>query len=208
MNNVKEVEIRKLTTSNFVKPYEMHYTQNGVRKRWDLLRIHHSVAVLIYNISRKVVVLVKQFRPAVYLAGIPEDDFKTEIDTKKYSPEAGITLELCAGIVDKLKSLEEIAKEEVFEECGYNVPVSSLQRIIQYRSGIGITGDQQTLFYCEVTDEMQVNPGGGNIEEGELIDVVELSIPEVKKLLSEPSVLSPGGFLFALSWFLQHKGPF
>ena len=31
----------------------------------------------------------------------------------------GVTFELCAGIVDKQVSLEQIAKEEVLEETGY-----------------------------------------------------------------------------------------
>lgn len=42
----------------------------------------------------------------------------------------GETLELCAGIVDKAgASLEEIAATEIWEECGYRVEPSRLQRI-------------------------------------------------------------------------------
>lgn len=48
---------------------------------------------------------------------------------------AGITYELCAGLVDKPDlSLEEIARQEVLEECGYDVPASKLKRITSYRS--------------------------------------------------------------------------
>lgn len=47
---------------------------------------------------------------------------------------AGITYELCAGLVDKPDlSLEEIARQEVLEECGYDVPASKLKRITSYR---------------------------------------------------------------------------
>jgi UDP-sugar diphosphatase len=70
---------------------------------------------------------------AVYLASIPEHDRGMKIDTRKYPPESGITLELCAGIVDKDLSLEEVARIEVLEECGYDVPASNFQRIISYR---------------------------------------------------------------------------
>lgn len=46
----------------------------------------------------------------------------------------GVTYELCAGIVDKAKlSVEETACKEVFEECGYDVPVASLKRITSCR---------------------------------------------------------------------------
>lgn len=43
-------------------------------------------------------------------------------------------MELCAGIVDKDKPIEEIAKEEVLEECGYDVPLSNLKEVKSYRS--------------------------------------------------------------------------
>ncbi len=44
------------------------------------------------------------------------------LDTSGTSGEEGITVELCAGIVDKDDlSPKQIAKEEVLEECGYDV---------------------------------------------------------------------------------------
>lgn len=50
---------------------------------------------------------------------------------------AGVTYELCAGLVDKPNlSLEEIARQEVLEECGYDVPASKLKRITSYRSDL------------------------------------------------------------------------
>ncbi len=42
-------------------------------------------------------------------------------DPNSVDRAGAFTTELCAGIVDKSKSLEEIACEEVLEECGYNV---------------------------------------------------------------------------------------
>lgn len=50
-----------------------------------------------------------------------------------YPPKLGITNELCAGIVDKSKPLVEIAREEVLEECGYNVPVERFELVLTYR---------------------------------------------------------------------------
>lgn len=55
------------------------------------------------------------------------------VDTEKYPVEKGYTLELCAGIVDKTKPLEEIARDEVLEECGYDVAVSRLEKLITHR---------------------------------------------------------------------------
>lgn len=44
-----------------------------------------------------------------------------------------MTIELCAGIIDKDKPVEEIAREEVLEECGYDVPLANLKKVKVYR---------------------------------------------------------------------------
>jgi 8-oxo-dGTP pyrophosphatase MutT (NUDIX family) len=53
----------------------------------------------------------------------------TQIDPGAVSPATGCTLELCAGIVDKNASVEEIARDEIKEECGYDIPAQHLQVI-------------------------------------------------------------------------------
>nr|CAD7573906.1 unnamed protein product [Timema californicum] len=72
-------------------------------------------------------------RSTVYYASIPSCDQTTHIDTDKYPSKLGITIELCAGIVDKELPLEEIASIEILEECGYDVPASKLETITTYR---------------------------------------------------------------------------
>lgn len=68
----------------------------------------------------------------------------------------------------------------------------------------GTTGSLQTLFYCEVTDDDKTQMGGGIGDE--IIDVVELTIDEVRDLLKQGTVHnSPPGFLFGLLWFLSNK---
>lgn len=63
----------------------------------------------------------------------PEHSNEKPLDLSKYPISSAITLELCAGIVDKSKSLDEIAKEEIVEECGYNVSVDRLEKVLTYR---------------------------------------------------------------------------
>lgn len=71
---------------------------------------------------------------AVYYAKLNAQEANiNDIDVKKYPANLGITLELCAGIVDKSLPLKEIAKEEILEECGYNVPIDRIEEIITYR---------------------------------------------------------------------------
>lgn len=72
--------------------------QNGKERSWDCMKVHDSVAVVLYNVSRSVLVFVKQFRPAVMLAASLEDPSSSELTSTNVS---GFTLELCAGIMDK-----------------------------------------------------------------------------------------------------------
>ncbi|XP_059610767.1 uridine diphosphate glucose pyrophosphatase NUDT14-like [Phlebotomus argentipes] len=194
--------------SPYVKPFRMYYTQNGEEKSWDLLKVHDSVAIIIFNKTSQKLLLVKQFRPAVYhgvISSAQGGNIST-IDLEKYPPQLGITLELCAGIVDKSKALVEIAQEEVLEECGYNVPVERIESVLTYRSGVGATGALQNLYYCEVTDGDKVNSGGG--VDGEIIDVVELGLEDARQMLTQGSVVtSPPSCLLGILWFLTNKLP-
>lgn len=52
--------------SPYVKPFRMYYTQNGIEKSWDMLKVHDSVAIIILNKTRNKLVMVRQFRPGKY----------------------------------------------------------------------------------------------------------------------------------------------
>lgn len=107
----------------------------------DLVKAHDSVAIITFNTTRNTLVVVKQFRPAVYYGQIYQfletvgKDFNTEILVKKFPPKDAITIELCAGIVDKDMPMVHIAREELIEECGYDVPVERIEEVMKYRSG-------------------------------------------------------------------------
>ena len=121
-------------------------------------------------------------------------------------PEEGCTLELCAGLVDKNASLEVIAKEEILEETGYDVPLEGLERVTSYCSSIGTGGTQQQLFYCEVTDDMLAHSGGGNKHEGEEIEVVYVPLEDSMKLVFG-GLPKSSGLCFAFLWFDKFKRP-
>ena len=116
------------------------------------------------------------------------------------SPQVGVSYELCAGIVDKKKSLAEIAKEEVLEETGYAVSVENLEPIFSTRS-VGSSGNQVTIFYAEVTDEMKVGQGGGAPDEDEEIDVEHLPVEKAKDLVFDSSKAKPASLVAAFMWY-------
>ncbi|XP_055902966.1 uridine diphosphate glucose pyrophosphatase NUDT14-like [Eupeodes corollae] len=208
MENIEKVWLGPLPPdSPYVKPFRFYFVQNGVEKNWDLLKVHDSVAIIIFNTIRNALVFVKQFRPAVYHGVVTADGREFgEVDLKKFPPKLGVTMELCAGIVDKDKSWIEIAREEVLEECGYDVPVERIEEVLTFRSGVGASGAQQKMYYCEVTDADKVSSGGG--VDGELIEVVEYNLEDARKLVTQGAVNnSPPGFLFGVLWFLTNKAP-
>lgn len=203
---IDDMKVSAFKESAFVKPLSLEFKQNGKQRKWDMIKVHDSVIIVIFNINRQKLILVKQFRPAIYYSSVPAVDKENgTIDTSKYPPSLGITLEFCAGIVDKSKSLVETARDEVLEECGYDVPIDKIQKFKTVRAGVSTQGAYQTFFYVEVTDNMRINQGGGLVDEGEVIDVVEMSIPEAEAYAEALDNLSPPGFLFGLLWFLKNK---
>ncbi|VEN46782.1 unnamed protein product [Callosobruchus maculatus] len=206
MNKISNIVlVQTPKNSKFIKSCTMEFIQNGKKLCCNLHDIHNSVSVLIYNITRNRFVFVRQFRPAVYYESIHPKDRKpnVEIDTLKYPPEKGITLEFCSGIVDKKIPIRDIAKDEILEECGYEVPSESLLKIGNCRSGAEYHGSYQSIMYCEVNDEMRVSQGGG--VGTEMIEVVEMSLDQVKQYITKEHVNSPPGFLFGIYWFLYNK---
>ena len=186
MAPIKIEKITDVSTSDYIKLNRVHYTQKGVTKVWDVANVHDSVAILLHEKVRNEFVLVKQVRPAVYLKN-----------------SDGFTYELCAGIVDKETSLEQIAKEEIYEECGYDVPLESIERVTSFYTAVGFAGSVQTLYFAEVDESMRLNDGGGI--EHEQIEVIYLPVSEAKAFIFDESKAKTPGLMFAFSWFLESK---
>lgn len=207
VDSVSDMIITPCEKSKYIKPLRLHYKQNGLPKTWDVIKNHDSVCVLLFNRKREVFVFVKQFRPIIYMnrSETYEEDGVTKIDSSKFSGKLGVTTELCAGIVDKNLSLQEIVQEEILEECGYKIPLDNIERVVSYRGGVSTTGACATLFYAEISDEMKVGQGGGVEEEGERIDLIEVPVSEAKALVMDESIPKPSGIMFAVFWFFDTK---
>ncbi len=184
---IEDIRLGACENSLFVKTQRVHYKQKGIQKAWDMVHVHNSVAVLIYHKEKDAFVLVKQFRPPVYLQN-----------------NNGFTYELCAGIVDKNASLEQIAKEEIDEECGYSVALEKIERISSYYTAVGFAGAKQTLYYCEVDESMKEHGGGGiHVED---IEVIYLKSKEAKRFILDEDKSKTPGIMFALMWWFENKG--
>lgn len=183
-HTIEVIKIEECLSSEYIKPKSMYYTHNSVEKRWDIVDTHNSVAILLYHKALDSFVFVKQFRPSIYVKN-----------------EDGFTYELCAGIVDKDKSLIEIAKEEVLEETGYDVPLEKLQKISSFYTAVGFASGRQTLYYAVLDDSMKVNEGGGI--EDENIEVIYLKREKTLEFMFDESIATTSGLMFALMWYFR-----
>ncbi|CAF1007796.1 unnamed protein product [Didymodactylos carnosus] len=211
---IKNIRIEELPKNSlYVRPYRLLFTDehnnNQVERIWDCVDAHSSVAIIVFNKSNDTLVLVRQFRPAVNVMFAKEHQQVSslhDIDFSKQDPAEGITWELCAGIIDKSgKTNKEIIQIELLEECGYNVDLDTIEKVSQYRTGVGIHGGLQELFYVEVTNEMKTNMGGGNATEQELIVVHEISVNDVYKFIFDETKAKSTNLMFAMFWFLHQK---
>ncbi len=187
MFRISNFTTQPLLRPRYIQPMRLRYIQNGVDRTWEAVKSHDSVAVLLYHTDHNAFVLVKQFRAPVFM------NYK----------EHTCTYELCAGIIDKPCSVEQIVKEEINEECGYDVPLETIKRITSFFTNVGVSGSKQYLFYAEIDDTMQVHCGGG-IESEEII-VEYLPLQDAKAFMYDETKAKTPGLLFAFEWFFGEK---
>jgi len=183
-NTIRNFRLEPLQKPHYIKASLARYEQNGIVKDWEVVETYDSVAVLIYHREHDSFVLVRQFRPAVYL-----------------NNQDGMTVELCAGLVDKRLPLVEIAREEIEEECGFAVPSESLAYITSFHTSVGFAGSRQALYYAEVAEKMRISEGGGIDEEQ--IEVIELPVAEMEAFIFDESIAKTPGLMFAFMWWKQ-----
>ena len=186
-NIIEDLKISLLKETNYIKPIKVNFTLNGTKKSWEAVRSHDSVSVLLYHKEKDAFLLVKQFRAPVYLND----------SSKMY------TYELCAGLVDKDKSLVEIAKEEIDEECGYDVHIKNIQKVTSFFTNVGISGGCQHLFFAKINESMRIHDGGGINDEQ--IELHFLPIEKCDELIFDESKAKTPGLMFSFYWFLKNK---
>jgi UDP-sugar diphosphatase len=186
---IKIEKIKELCKGQFLRLQKVFFEYKGVKRSWEVCSGEDSVSILLYHKEFDSFLIVKQFRMAVYLKN-----------------SDGFTYELCAGLIDKEKTPLEIAKEEILEECGYDVPLSNIKKITEFYSSVGSSGSKQIFYYAEITEDMKVSKGGGIDDED--IELVFIKINEAKKIIFDDSFITTPGLKFAFLWWLNIKNKF
>ncbi|BDB53674.1 GDP-mannose pyrophosphatase NudK [Flavobacterium ammonificans] len=124
----------------------------------------NGAVILLYNSTKKTVVLTRQFRLPTYLNG----------------NSSGMLIEACAGMLDKDNPIECIIRETE-EETGYRL--SSVKKVFQSYMSPGAVTEILHFFIGEYQPEMKVSEGGGLAEEHEYIEVLEYPFNEAYQMI-------------------------
>ncbi|QTD38167.1 NUDIX domain-containing protein [Polaribacter batillariae] len=145
-----------------------------------------GVAVLLYNPTTKNVVLSKQFRIPMYVAGVKN----------------GFSIEVVGGSIDKNESPETSVIRETKEEIGYNI--SEIEKVSTVFLSPGLMREQVHLYIAKYTNEDKVENGGGLAEESEEITVLETSFQTALKMIENQEIIDARTIM--LLYHLKVKG--
>jgi len=168
VNNVRLLSdnkyILKVTTLEWRRSNGVWQTQH--RETYDR---GNGVAVLLYNLEQKSVILVRQFRYPAFVNG--HDD---------------LMIEATAGALDDADPQARI-RAEIEEETGYRL--SAVHRIFEAFSSPGAVTEKLHFFIAAYEPQMRVSAGGGLVEEGEDIEVLELPFAEALAMIADGRIV-------------------
>jgi nudix-type nucleoside diphosphatase (YffH/AdpP family) len=128
----------------------------------------NGATLLPYNLKQRTVVLVRQFRYPAYVNG--HDD---------------LMIEAVAGLLDD-ESPEARIRAEAEEESGYRL--RDIRKVFEAFMSPGSVTEKLHFFVAEYDPSMRIGGGGGNSDEGEDIEVLELAIDRALAMVGDGSI--------------------
>ena len=125
----------------------------------------NAATLLPYNLAQCTVVLVRQFRYPAYVSGYHD-----------------LMIEAAAGVLDG-ESPEVRIRAEAEEETGYRL--GAIRKVFEAFMSPGALTERMHFFVAEYEPSMQVGSGGGLADEGEDIEVRELSINQALAMIAD-----------------------
>jgi nudix-type nucleoside diphosphatase (YffH/AdpP family) len=140
--------------------------QTQVREVYDR---GNGATLLPYNRKRRTVVLVRQFRLPAFVNGY--DD---------------LLIEAAAGMLDDADPEARI-RAEAEEEIGYRL--HDVHKVFEAFMTPGAVTEKIYCFVAEYEPEMRIGDGGGLVDEGEEIEVLELGIDEALAMIADGRIM-------------------
>jgi nudix-type nucleoside diphosphatase (YffH/AdpP family) len=129
----------------------------------------NSAVVLPYDANRNTVLMTRQFRLPIYL----QDGIKR-------------TKEACAGKLDGERAERRIIKE-IEEELGYRI--EKVDRLFELYVSPASVMEKITFFTCAYSPANKVSEGGGLVDEGEDIEVIETTLDEAAAMVAAGEII-------------------
>ncbi|MFW0754805.1 NUDIX domain-containing protein [Pseudomonas sp. H11T01] len=129
----------------------------------------NGATILLYNLARRTVLLTRQFRMPAFVNG-----------------HSGFLIESAAGLLDNA-SPEQRIRKEAEEETGYRV--ESVKKIYDAFMSPGSVTERVHFFIGEYQPSDRIGNGGGLLEEGEDIEVLELGFEEAIAMVGNGEIV-------------------
>jgi nudix-type nucleoside diphosphatase (YffH/AdpP family) len=140
--------------------------QRLVRETYDR---GNGAALLLFNAARGTVVLTRQFRYPAYVNGCAD----------------GMLVEACAGRLDGDDPTDCIRREAA-EETGF--AVRSPRKVFEAYMSPGSVTEKLHFFVAEYEQGDRVSDGGGEADEGEDIEVIELPLAAALDMIARGEI--------------------
>ena len=135
--------------------------------------VYHNgpgAAVLPIDRARGTVLLVRQLRIPALVNG-----------------DAPMLVEACAGMVDEGDDPAETVRKEAEQEMGYRL--RSIRRLFTLYTSPGSSAEKLHLFAADYDPGDKVGAGGGEADEGERIDVLELPLARAWDMVASGEII-------------------
>ena len=128
-----------------------------------------GAAILPFDPARGTVLLVRQFRLPAYVTGHPEP-----------------LIEACAGLLDR-DDPETCIRKETEEEMGYRL--GGVRRVFDIYMSPGSVTERLSLFVAAYSEADRLGAGGGDVAEGEDIEVLEPTLEEALTMVADGRII-------------------
>jgi nudix-type nucleoside diphosphatase (YffH/AdpP family) len=129
----------------------------------------NGASILLYNRGQRTVILTRQFRFPSYVNGQSD----------------GMLIETCAGLLDADEPIACIQREAE-EETGYRV--RDVRQVFDAFMSPGSVTERLHLFIGAYEAGDKVSAGGGEVSEGEEIEVLELAFNDALGMMARGEI--------------------
>jgi len=129
----------------------------------------NGATILLYSKSKNSIVLVRQFRFPLYITGYNN-----------------FLIETAAGLLDNASPEERIIAEAQ-EETGFKI--EKIEKVFEAYMSPGSVTEKLYFYIAEYHDHDRISAGGGLVDEGEDIEVLEWPFPKALEAIKNGEIV-------------------